>query len=204
MAFCIPGVVMFDCLRDRFVRAALRPRAPKILHRFIRRKDGATAVEFSLLALPFLALTFAIMETALVFFAGQVLETAAADAARLVMTGRAQQQNMTQAAFKQYVCDRANTYGLFDCEVNGQGGGIQVDVQTYSSFANADMSRPVNPDGTLKAPLYQPGGPGDVVVVRFIYQWPIYVPLMGLNLADMGNKRLLVATAAFRNEPYEQ
>jgi hypothetical protein len=42
------------------------------------------------------------------------------------------------------------------------------------------------------------------VVVRLYYQWPIYVSLMNLNkLTNMSNnKRLLVATAAFRNEPY--
>ncbi len=40
-------------------------------------------------------------------------------------------------------------------------------------------------------------------MVRLIYQFPVYVSLMGFDLADMaGNKRLLVATSVFRNEPY--
>jgi Flp pilus assembly protein TadG len=42
-------------------------------------KDGSAAVEFGLIAAPFIALLFAIMETAIVFFAGQTLETAVAD-----------------------------------------------------------------------------------------------------------------------------
>ena len=34
-------------------------------------------------------------------------------------------------------------------------------------------------------------------------QWPVYVSLLGFNLQNMsGGKRLLAATAAFRNEPY--
>ena len=37
------------------------------------------------------------------------------------------------------------------------------------------------------------------MVVRLFYQWPIYVSLLQ-NMS--GNKRLLVATAAFRNEPF--
>ncbi len=45
--------------------------------RFARQQDGAAAVEFALVAAPFSALIFAILETALVFFAGQTLETAA-------------------------------------------------------------------------------------------------------------------------------
>ena len=35
--------------------------------------------------------------------------------------------------------------------------------------------------------------PGDIVVVRLMYQWPVYVSLLGLNLADLaGSKRLLI------------
>ena len=41
----------------------------------VRQQDGAAAVEFALVAAPFLAMVFAIMETAIVFFAGQALET---------------------------------------------------------------------------------------------------------------------------------
>ena len=66
----------------------------------IRQQDGAAAIEFGLVAAPFLALVFAIMETAIVFFAGQALETAAADSARLIMTGQAQTQGFDQAKFK--------------------------------------------------------------------------------------------------------
>ena len=56
---------------------------------------------------------------------------------------------------------------------------------------------------TVKPGLYDPGGPCEIVVVRLIYQYPIYLAFLGFNLADMsGNKRLLVATSVFRNEPY--
>jgi hypothetical protein len=41
------------------------------------------------------------------------------------------------------------------------------------------------------------------VVVRLFYQYPVYVALMGYNLADIsGGYRLISATAAFRNEPF--
>ena len=49
---------------------------------------------------------------------------------------------------------------------------------------------------------YSPGGPGDIVVVRLFYQWPLFVTGLGYNISNLsGNKRLLTATAAFRNEP---
>ena len=50
---------------------------------------------------------------------------------------------------------------------------------------------------------YNPGGPGDIVVVRLSYEFPIAIKLWNPNLANMaGNNRLIIATAAFRNEPY--
>ncbi len=77
-------------------------------------------------------------------------------------------------------------------------------MKTFSSFAGVTMPSPIDAQGNFQNNFtYQPGGPGDIVVVRLFYQWPVYVSLLGSNLSNMnGGKRLLVATAAFRNEPY--
>jgi Flp pilus assembly protein TadG len=177
---------------------AARLRGGAVLRRFARRQEGAAAVEFAMVAAPFLAMVFAIMETALVFFAGQALETAGADSARLIMTGQAQTQGFDQAKFKNAVCGKI--YALFNCS-----GGLYVDVKSYPSFASVNTSKPLDSSGNLQTGSfgYQPGGPGDIVVVRLMYQWPVYVSLLGLNLADgTGGKRLLMSTIAFRNEPY--
>ena len=180
-------------------QAIKRPLAWATARRLIRQQDGAAAVEFGLVAAPFLAMVFAIIETAVVFFAGQTLETAASDSARLIMTGQAQTQGFDQGAFKNAVC--AKIYGLFNCQ-----GGLYIDVKTYTSFANINNAQlPLDANGNLQTQNfgYQPGGPGDIVVVKLMYQWPVYVSLLGLNLSDMsGGKRLLMSTVAFRNEPY--
>jgi len=190
---------MIEIMRNALKRKLRRLARRASPRRFARHQRGAVAVEFALILLPFLALMFGIMETALVFFADQTLETAVADSARLIMTGQAQTQNLTAATFKNAVC--ARIYGLFNCQA-----GVYVNVQTYSSFGSITYTPPIDTNGNLKTTsfVYQPGGPGDIVVVQLFYQWPIYVSLMNLNnLSNMsGNNRLLVATAAFRNEPY--
>jgi Flp pilus assembly protein TadG len=137
------------------------------------------------------------METALVFFASQTLETATADSARLIMTGQAQQASFTQAQFKSAVCDRI--LALFDCQ-----NGIKLDVKTYSNFSAISNAKPLDAQGNLLTNFgYAPGNACDIVVVRLMYEWPVYMSLLGFNLADMsGGKRLLMATAAFRNEPF--
>jgi hypothetical protein len=92
-------------------------------------------------------------------------------------------------------------FGLFNCQ-----SGIYVDVQKFSSFGNVTMTSPVDANGNFQNNMnYTPGGPGDIVVVRLFYQWPVYATaLLGTGFSNVnGSKRLLVATAAFRNEPYQ-
>ena len=61
-----------------------------ILKRFRRDRNGTTAVEFGLVAMPFFAILGMIIETGLAFFTGQVLEAATTSAGRIVMTGQVQ------------------------------------------------------------------------------------------------------------------
>ena len=62
---------------------------------------------------------------------------------------------------------------------------------------------PIVSSGNLNSKTrYNPGGPGDIVVVRMFYQWPLIVTRLGFNPANLSNgNRLLCATAAFKNEP---
>ena len=175
--------------------------------RFGSEKDGAAAIEFAIVIFPFLALLFAIVEVALVFFAGQVLETAVADSSRRIMTGEVQKAGFNSDQFKEDVCSRLQA--LFNCET-----GVQIDVKKYSAssgsdpnslFGGADLTQPFDEDGNLDTSdfSFDPGQQGDIVIVRVVYEWPIYVRDFGFNLATLpSGKRLLMATAAFRNEPY--
>jgi Flp pilus assembly protein TadG len=182
---------MLQLMRKRF--ATRRLLAFREMRRLARKEDGSAAIEFGMVAAPFLLLVFAIMETAIVFLAGQTLETAVSDSARLIMTGQAQTQGFNQSAFKNEVCNRI--YGLFDC-----ANGVYVDVKKYTTFSSVDLSSPLDSNGNFQNNMsYQPGCPGDIVVVRLFYQWPIYVSLLQ-NMS--GNNRLLIATSAFRNEPF--
>ncbi len=191
---------MVENMQARFAARGKPLRCIAAMRRLIRcDEDGAAAIEFGLVAVPFLALVFAIIETSLVFFAGQVLETAAADSARLILTGQAQTLGLNQTTFKDAVC--GNLHGVINC-----GAGLSIDVRSYTSFSNITLTNPVDSNGNLINNFtYQPGGPGDIVVVRLMYQWPVYVSLLGLNgLSNMSsNNRLLISTVAFRNEPYQ-
>ena len=112
------------------------------------------------------------------------------------MTGQAQTQGFDQAAFKNAVC--AKIYGLFDC-----ANGVVIEVKSFPTFAAMTMPSPtLDSNGNMVNNFgYDPGVPCSIVLVRLFYQWPVYVSLLGLdNMA--GGKRLLIATSAFRNEPF--
>ena len=177
--------------------SASKKIATRAAGRFRRNQRGSAAVEFALVAPLFFALLFAIIETGMVFFASQSLETAVQDSARMILTGQAQTANLTKITFKKnVVCAHVNV--LFDC-----ANGVYVDVQSYSSFSNVSISDPLTNGTFVDNTQYNPGGPGDIVVVRLFYQWPLFVTGLGYNIANVsGSKRLLSATAAFKNEPY--
>ena len=189
---------MLENARGKITASIYRLLPARLARRFARQQNGAAAVEFALVALPFLALTFAILESAMVFFAGQTLEAAVSSAGRLIMTGQAQNASFSQSDFKNQVCNFL-AGGLFDCS-----SGVYVNVKTYTSSSSVNNTPPVN-NGQFDTTKmnYTPGGPGCIVAVSVYYQWPIYVSLLGDNLSNLnGGNRLLVATAVFRNEPY--
>jgi Flp pilus assembly protein TadG len=170
--------------------------AGNILRRFRRSRGGSAAVEFALVAPVFFALLFAIIETAIMFFASQVLETITQNSARMILTGQAQNASYSQSDFKAYVCSQIPA--LFTCN------SVYVDVQSYSAFTSVSISSQIDASKNFISTMnYNPGGPGYIVVVRVFYQWPLFVTGLGYNISNLnGSQRLLVATAAFRNEPY--
>jgi Flp pilus assembly protein TadG len=174
---------------------------------FFADRTGATAVEFALVAVPFLALIAALMQTFLLFFAQSVLQNAVRASARQILTGQVQTQDasMTQAAaaaaFRTTVCNNANV--LFSCTSTT---GLMVDVQVASNWSSANTGMPTmtyKSDGSVSNTWqFNPGTAGDIVVVRVMYLWPVFFGPIAFNLANQPNgSRLIMASAAFQNEP---
>jgi len=168
------------------------------LRAFGKDESAATAVEFSLVAVPLLGLILGALQLSLVFFAGQILQSAATDAARQLMTGQAQSGGMTAAQFSQLVCNPIS--GLFNCN------NLMVDVQSAGSYSAIDTTPPtLTYDANGKVTnkwSWSPGGAGAVVIVRVMYDWPVFGP-SGLGLAnEPDGGHLLIAATVLKNEPF--
>lgn len=159
--------------------------------------SGATAVEFALIVGPFFALLFAVLESTTIFFATATLENGVLEVSRMVKTGQAQAQEISAGAFKAELCARVSA--LMDCD------RIVVDVQTFENIGSVSFDPPIDANGEFAiSPTFDTGTAGDIILVRAFYSWKVFTPGVGFAMANMNNgtERLIVASTAFRNEPF--
>ena len=170
---------------------------------FRRDQDGVAAVEFGLVAVPFFALLFAILETALVFWSTQVLETAVANASRTIYTGQFQNSNDETssdigAKFKAEVCK--HVAALFPCET----AAVRVDVRRFTpGTPPPEVINSATKEINEGAFGYQATRASDIVLVRVALEYPVFVSMLNSNQPNLANgKRLIMSSATFRNEPF--
>ena len=177
---------------------------PRFWRRFRRAENGATAVEFALVSMPFFMLVWAIIELGMVFFVDVTLDNAVGKMARQIRTGEFQTAGGTAASFKTSICDRMLWLQ------SGCSSNLKVDVRTFELFEDVKDAPPATTDPEGGDPefndannCFQTGGPTNIVLVRAFYEWTLFTPLLNQSLVNLGgNKRLLTATTIFRNEPY--
>ena len=159
-----------------------------------KNEDGAVAVEFAFIGLPFFLLVFGILEVAMVFYAEINLNHATNETARRVRTLQA--AITTSDDFVQDIC---RTIVFFpNCNSN-----IKIEVRVHDDFENIDKTIPINEEGELKENfIFNLGGPGSVITVRTFAEWDLFAKLPDLGLSNMSNgNRLIEGFSAFRNEP---
>jgi len=177
------------------------------LSRFSKKKEGSTAIEFALLILPFSALLFAIIETAVVFFISSTLGHALSETSRPIRVGDFQRDcSDTPERFKAAMCE--NMISIGSCE-----NQLSVDlVASADGKFNINLLPPLPPEDPATPdeetpPLpstYQTSAGGDVIITRARFHHRLVLPGNLTFLANRnGNIRVIESTTAFRNEPFE-
>ena len=205
MTFVGVGTMAF--FSERIMQRAER-HALRFARRFKKNEDGATAIEFALVALPFFALIFGIMELAVVFFINSALVQATSEAGRILRVGNFQACGGADQ-FKAIVCSNMN--GLGNCWKN-----VRIDVVEGDSFKTITL--PVIPpveekdetktgqDAIPQTPngVFNTNTSGDTMVVRSVLYYRLALPplLTRLDNPPGSGVRTIVATTAFRNEPF--
>lgn len=172
---------------------------PAFLKRLCTCTRASVVVEFALLMPMFLGLIIGILQVGLLYLSQQGLETAAEDAARKVLTGQSQKAGQTAAQFKTSACSALPPF--LQCN------NLYVDVSTISAFSGAATSLPTitydNTGAVNNAFAWSTGSKGSIVAMRLMYMLPVVDLPFGLKLSNQpGGKRMIMATAVFRNEIY--
>ena len=175
---------------------AFKSRALQLLKRVGSNRDGVAAIEFACLATPFFFIVFALLETAMVFVADITLEQAVAKAGRNVRTGQVATSNLSEADFRQMLCNEINL--LLSCDE------IKIDLRSYPSFSAIPTQAPINGGALVTSDFrYEQGKAGEIMALRAFYEWPLFTDIMHSILSDIdGGKHLVASTAIFQAEPF--
>jgi Flp pilus assembly protein TadG len=181
-------------------------RSDRSIRAFIKGRSAATAVEFGLIAVPFMAMMLEILQNAFFVYVSGALDQATVAAARQIMTGSVQGATtlMTGAQFRtQILCPKLPL--AMSCN------NVIVNIQNYSessgftSFLNAAQTAIVVPPLNNTQTSFCPGGTGQYVYVQVFYPLPLFIAswLPVVTTTFNGAKvHLVAAAAAFKNEPF--
>jgi Flp pilus assembly protein TadG len=196
----------------------MRPRKPKaawpgrslavrVVRRFRRNENGATAIEFAFAVTPFLMLVFGIIGITLYYLTETVLDQALTKSVRQIRTGESLTRSggeLTVQALKSQIC--ASSAGLLDCSK------LVVHVDTAPNWGTFVPTECVT-DDKLTTPAMQDsdyvskraGRADNNVVVTVCYPWKLWakLPYIGAGNIQNGSYRLVQAMIAFKSERYE-
>jgi len=183
------------------------------IKRFRCSEDGATAVEFAIIAPALIFLTFAIVESGIAFAADILLKNATYDAARTGRTGFVSEDSTQDATVKEKIRSQAGvlmdvdklvitsmSYKGFDVLkkpepfTDKNGNGVRDDGENFTD---------VNGNGAydLDQGANGYGGTAQVVLYTVTYPWTFHTPVLKQIVGNNGTVEL-TATAVVQNEPY--
>lgn len=165
--------------------------AVKALAVFRRDARGATAVEFAFVAPVMIFALLSLVEIGVMAMMSSSLDNALVETSRRLRTGRD---------------DAATSAEALEIQICGQMGGdytdcrnrLTVGVQKFSRFSNANTVAATAPAGEFAR-----GVPGDIVVVKANYRWPLMTPFLAQAHERTGALEVTLGSrVAFKNEPY--
>jgi Flp pilus assembly protein TadG len=180
--------------------SAPRQRPLGLIRRFGRERRGSAAIEFGILALPFVSLTFAILESSLSFSTQQMMHNAVDRVGRDVRTGRLRAADLSGNGLRNIVCQRISLVVARGCP------DLAVDLQSYPTFMAVPKTIPMTAGGDLNTSGFRvaPGGPSTINQLRVFYRWPVITDMLRASMSSLpGGKTLLAAQSTWRNEPFE-
>lgn len=189
------------------MKSVLKRLFVKRVGEFAKAERGATAVEFAFVGIPFFWIFMVIFETGTMLFAEYSIQASVQQASRLIRTGQATNNALTEQQFRTAICDTASL--VIDCTK------VKVYVNNYASFTALKNNLPSIDVIASSPPTFTVGASLQTSAVVATYDWTFVTPFMGgyfdkttgetvvgFGNINGGTARRLVGITIFRNEPF--
>lgn len=184
-----------------------------LLSKLRKSRDGAAAIEFAILAIPYFMIVFAIIETFVAFMGEQLFVNAVDTMSRKLRTGQIS-KDIKEADFRKEFCGEVSILITCSAEEIATPQKLYIDLRTFATFALIPATLPLQPVGQYydldKSQMgFLPGGPKTINMLRVYYRWQVVTDIIRPYLTkirpadgSMPSHFLIVATDAFQNEDY--
>jgi Flp pilus assembly protein TadG len=193
-----PGTVKYCAKPGSFIQ--------RMRHGLIDSR-GSAAVEFGLVAMPFFAALFAVLEIGYNSFLISALDYATQVSGRAVMTGSVSTSGLTASQFKtQVVCPALPSN--FNCSNIFVNMSVVTQGQSptgYYSYVNSASSGLVQPALNNSQLSFCPGSGSQYVVLQIMYPAPFLTAFFSAGATTNFNGQMvhvLLSSMTFKSEPY--
>ncbi|WP_195930579.1 TadE/TadG family type IV pilus assembly protein [Hyphomicrobium album] len=165
----------------------------------LKDENGATAVEFGMVAMPFLLFVLGILGMGLYYLALISLEYGVESAARKIRTGEAEKSALTVGGFKSLIC--ASAIGI-DCSkvtVIIKHAKTWTGIEPQACVTNNSQTGSSGNVGDALSDYS--GSASEVVLVTACYRWALADSFKFMKFSASG-PTIIQAATAFKNEPY--
>lgn len=134
--------------RHEDCKSAMQALSPKLLlaRRFARSREGAAAIEFAILALPYFLVVFAIIETFLAMMGEQLVTNATDRLARQLRTGQIS-STISQEDFRKLFCAEVSILITCSTDEIKKPEKLYIDLRSFNTFADIPKTIPLTPNG---------------------------------------------------------
>src|SRR3990167_5764302 len=150
---------------------------------FHRNEDGAAAVEFALIAPVLFFTLLSLLEIGVVAMLTTGLDGAVIEASRRIRTGRADAAT-SAATFEEQICGKL-AIAFSSCPER-----LVVSVERFGAFSIANLAAAAPPNGQ-----FNKGGPGDIILVKANYTWPLMSPFVATAYGRTGPLQVKIGRA---------
>lgn len=161
----------------------------------VRKDDGASAIEFAIVAPVFFFLVFSIIESSMFMLHQHSLRYIVFESTRDIQTGEIQRATSPSEAFKTAYC--SHTPAFVDCN------NIQFDVRAFSTVSAVSLQKPqFDEDGLATNFNFNPGRQEQITMVTAAMRYRFNTPVLKKVFQPDGKPVLMVGYSIAKNEPF--